>query len=92
MKANWHFLAVILFGETGVALSNHPKNIIPTLTFGGGSIMVWVSFSGTSTGRLQITEGRMNREVFRDICDKNLLPSSIIKRKNEKRGDISARQ
>ncbi|KAK1796524.1 hypothetical protein P4O66_009561 [Electrophorus voltai] len=51
----------------------HPKNTIPTVKFRGGNIMVWGCFSAYGTGTLQITEGRMNGQMYRDILDQNLL-------------------
>ncbi len=56
--------------------AHHPKNTTPTVKFGGGNIMVCGCFSAYSTGKLHIIEGRMNRKMYRDILDKNLLPST----------------
>ena len=44
---------------------------------GGGSIILWRSFSATGTGTLVRIEGKMNREKYRDILDENLLQSTL---------------
>ncbi len=38
----------------------NPKNTIPTVTHGGGNIMLWGCFSAKGTGRLHRIEGRMD--------------------------------
>ena len=50
---------------------------IPTVKHGGGSIMLWGSFSAARTGRLVKIEGKMNGAKYRrEILDKNLLQST----------------
>ncbi|KAG1926439.1 hypothetical protein F2P79_024896 [Pimephales promelas] len=52
-----------------------PKNTIPTVKHGGGSIMLWGCFSTKGTGKLIRVEGRMNGAMYREILSQNLLPS-----------------
>uniref|UniRef100_A0AAZ3NZF4 Transposase n=1 Tax=Oncorhynchus tshawytscha TaxID=74940 RepID=A0AAZ3NZF4_ONCTS len=49
---------------------------IPTVNHGGGSIMLWESFSATGTGRLVRIEGKMNGVKYKEILDENLLQSA----------------
>ena len=43
---------------------------IPTVKHGGGSIMLWGCFLEAGT------EGKMNREKYREILDENLIQSA----------------
>ena len=56
--------------------AHHPKNTIPTVKHGGGSIMLWGCFSSAGTGALVSMEGKMVGANYRKILDENLLPSA----------------
>lgn len=43
-----------------------------TVKHGGGSVMVWGSMCYAGTGCLEIIEGIMNKEYYRDILERNL--------------------
>uniref|UniRef100_A0A8C7YEQ2 Transposase n=1 Tax=Oryzias sinensis TaxID=183150 RepID=A0A8C7YEQ2_9TELE len=58
--------------------AHHPQNTIPTVKFGGGSIIPWGCFAACGTGRLHIIEGIMTGEKYGDILDQNLLSSARL--------------
>ncbi len=57
---------VELFGRcvytSGIKVAQHfrKKNIIPTVKYGGGSVMVWGCFAASGPGRLAVINGTMN--------------------------------
>lgn len=51
------------------------QNLIPTVKYGGGGIMVWGCFVASGPGRIAIIEGKMNSQVYQDILQENLRPS-----------------
>ncbi|KAK3555210.1 hypothetical protein QTP86_010469 [Hemibagrus guttatus] len=51
------------------------KNIIPTVKYGGASVMVWGCFAASGPGRLAVINGTMNSAVYQKILKENVWPS-----------------
>ncbi|KAK3510736.1 hypothetical protein QTP70_021327 [Hemibagrus guttatus] len=51
------------------------KNIIPTVKYGGGSVMVWGCFAASGPGRLAVINETMNSAVYQKILKENVRPS-----------------
>ncbi|CAM4746608.1 unnamed protein product [Rotaria magnacalcarata] len=71
-----------LFGSDGKVMvwrTRHeefdPKCTVPTVKHGGGSVMIWVSFTRQGVGKLCLLDRIMDRFYYRDILEQNLLPS-----------------
>ncbi|CAF1479687.1 unnamed protein product [Didymodactylos carnosus] len=52
-----------------------PKCTLPTVKYGGGSVMVWGCFTKKGVGKLYILDRIMDRFHYREILEKNLIPS-----------------
>ena len=52
-----------------------PRNLIPTVKHGGGSVMVWGCMSSKGVGNLHFIEGKMDHYMYIDILKKNLRAS-----------------
>ncbi len=71
-----------LFGSDGVKrVWRQPgevykdKDVLPTVKYGGGSVMVWGCMSAASTGELQFIEGTMDANMYCDILKQSMIPS-----------------
>ncbi|CAI5674221.1 unnamed protein product [Oreochromis niloticus] len=60
--------------ETNTA--HHSEHTIPTVKYGGGSIMLWGCFSSAGTGKLVRVDGKMDGAKYRAILEENLLESA----------------
>ncbi|CAF1233788.1 unnamed protein product [Didymodactylos carnosus] len=52
-----------------------PKCTLPTVKYGGGSVIVWGCFTEKGVGKLYILDRIMDRFYYREILKKNLIPS-----------------
>uniref|UniRef100_A0AAY4D9A2 Transposase n=1 Tax=Denticeps clupeoides TaxID=299321 RepID=A0AAY4D9A2_9TELE len=51
------------------------KNIIPTVKYGGGSVMVRSCFAASGPERLAVIDGTLNSTVYQKILKENVRPS-----------------
>ena len=60
-------------GKDGEAYS--PKNMVPTVKFGSGIIMIWGCFSVKDVGKISVIDGKMNAQKYKRILQENLMSS-----------------
>lgn len=53
-----------------------PKNLVPTVKHGGGSVMIWGCMAASGAGKLVFIDGRMDQFVYRNILEQNLMESA----------------
>lgn len=52
-----------------------PQCVVPTVKFGGGSVMVWGCMASSGTGLLFTCDGRMNSNTYTTMLDQVYQPS-----------------
>ena len=67
------------------------KHLIPTVKYGGGSLMLWGCFAASGPGALVKINGIMNSTKYQDIFAKNLV-ASARKLRLGRRVDLPTRQ
>ncbi|GFV69171.1 transposable element Tcb2 transposase [Trichonephila clavipes] len=53
-----------------------PKNVLPTLKYGGGNVMVWGCLAHNVTGNLAFIDNKMKAFAYIDVLRHNLLDSA----------------
>ena len=54
-----------------------PQSVTPTVKHGGGSVMIWGSFSGSRVGDLHRVTGTLNQKGSHSILQHHAIPSDI---------------
>ena len=51
------------------------KNMVPTVKFGGGSLMIWGCFSAKGGSKISAIDGIKNAQKYKQILQENLMSS-----------------
>lgn len=54
-----------------------PDCIVPTVKYGGGSVMIWGCMTANGVGEVYVCEGRMNSSRYIDMLEEVLEPSIV---------------
>uniref|UniRef100_F6Z3Z6 Fizzy-related protein homolog n=1 Tax=Xenopus tropicalis TaxID=8364 RepID=F6Z3Z6_XENTR len=57
--------------------AHNSEHTIPTVKYGGGSIMLWGCFSSAGTGKLVRVNGKMDGATYRAILEENLSAKDL---------------
>ena len=87
-KENSFWERVLWTDETKIKLLGHnyrnhvwkkdgysPKNTVPTVKFGSGSIMTWGCFFAKGMGKISIINGKMKAQKYKQILQENFMSS-----------------
>uniref|UniRef100_A0A674MX95 Uncharacterized protein n=1 Tax=Takifugu rubripes TaxID=31033 RepID=A0A674MX95_TAKRU len=55
------------------------KHLLPTVKFGGGSIMLWGCVASAGTGNLVKIKGRMDSTQYQQILENNVQDPRIVR-------------
>lgn len=77
MRKKFNFLEGLCAVTSGIKLTQHlnKKNIIPTVKYGGGCVMVWGCFARSGPERLAVIDGTMISALYQKIPKENVRPS-----------------
>ena len=67
------------------------QNLIPTIKYGEGSVMVWGCFAASGPGQLAVIGRKMNSQVHQDILQENVTICSPIEAQ-QKLGDATGQR
>ena len=70
MKLKFSCLVIIIEIMCGGKMA---KNTVPTVQFGGGSIIIWEYFSANGVGKISVIDGKMNAQKYKQILQENLM-------------------
>ena len=73
-------MTIVMFGGKRKGEACRPKDTIPTVKHGGGSIMLWGCFAARGTGALHKIDGNIRKDNYVDIL-KQRLKTSVRKLK-----------
>lgn len=74
MKLRLNYLEKMHNATSGVERAHPHENIIPTVKYGGGNLMIWACFAA-SEPELAIIEEKISSQVYQTILQDNVRMS-----------------